>query len=88
MIIYFQVSPGKEGVLVFSDDLGLQSSKGSSVLSYTFLIRDSLARGFHRWFSIIVLTRDRLLILNMWPFLERNIARFVSELQRAANKVT
>lgn len=82
-----EVCPGKEGVLVFSDDVGQGTSQGSSVLSYTFLICDSLARGFHRWFSIIVLTRDRLLLLNWWPFLEKNISIFVSELQRAASKV-
>ncbi|KAJ1529241.1 hypothetical protein ONE63_006043 [Megalurothrips usitatus] len=82
-----EVSPGKEGILVFSDDLGLGSSCGCSVLSHTFLIRDSLARGFHRWFSIIVLTKDRLLLLNLWPFLEKNISTFVAELQMSANKV-
>lgn len=72
---------------MFSDDPGLGSSSGCSVLSHTFLIRDCLARGFHRWFSITVLTRDRLLLLNMWPFLEKNISIFVSELQVSANKV-
>ncbi|XP_034250084.1 folliculin [Thrips palmi] len=82
-----EVSPGKEGILVFSDDPGLGSSSCCSVLSHTFLIRDCLARGFHRWFSITVLTRDRLLLLNMWPFLEKNISIFVSELQISANKV-
>ncbi|KAK3930050.1 Folliculin [Frankliniella fusca] len=82
-----EVSHGKEGVLVFSDDLGVGGAQGCSVLSHTFLIRDSLARGFHRWFSITVLTRDRLLLLNVWPFLEKNISVFVSEMQSAANKV-
>lgn len=82
-----EVSPGKEGVLVFSDDSGLGGSSGCSVLSHTFLLRDCLARGFHRWFSITVLTKDRLLLLNMWPFLEKNISLFVSKLQISANKV-
>ena len=86
--MFFQVSPGKEGVLVYSDDLGSSISSGCSVLSYTFLIRDSLARGFHRWFSITVLTRDRLMLLNLWPFLEKNVSTFVSELQLAANRVS
>lgn len=73
--------------MVYSDDFGSGSSSGCSVLSHTFLIRDSLARGFHRWFSITVLTRDRLMLLNMWPFLEKTISAIVSDLQIAANKV-
>jgi folliculin len=32
------------------------------VLSHTFALQDSLARGFHRKYSILILMRDKVVI--------------------------
>ena len=60
---------------------------GVSVFSMPFVLKDSMARGFHRWYSFIVLSRDRLLLLNTMPFLQKNASVFIARLQAAASKV-
>ncbi|PNF29266.1 Folliculin [Cryptotermes secundus] len=76
-----EVSPGKEGPVFFGDEVR------GHVLSYTFFLKDAQARGFHRWFSITVLMRDKFFLLNSWPFLVDNIMTLVSALQAKAAKV-
>nr|CAD7262379.1 unnamed protein product [Timema shepardi] len=76
----FQVTPGREGPLYFGDKLR------GHVLSHTFSLKDAQARGFQRWFSIIVLMKDKYFLLNSWPFLVDNITTIITELQERANK--
>ena len=76
-----QVSPGKEGPVFFGDEIR------GHVLSYTFFLKDAQARGFHRWFSISVIMRDKFFLLNSWPFLVENIQTLVSTLQAKAAEV-
>ncbi|XP_021928434.1 folliculin isoform X2 [Zootermopsis nevadensis] len=76
-----EVSPGKEGPVFFGDEVR------GHVLSYTFFLKDAQARGFHRWFSVIILMRDKFFLLNSWPFLEENIQTLVSALQAKATEV-
>lgn len=72
----FKVSGNKDGNLVFFGD----ASRGH-VLSYTFQIHDSQARGFFRLFSIIVLMKDKMYLLNVQPFLTENLQKISTELQ-------
>lgn len=51
------------------------------VLSYTFQIHDSQARGFFRLFSIIVLMKDKMYLLNIQPFLAEHLQKVATELQ-------
>jgi len=76
-----QVSPGKEGPVFFGDEIR------GHVLSYTFFLKDAQARGFHRWFSISVIMRDKFFLLNSWPFLVENIQTLVSALKAKAAEV-
>jgi len=76
-----QVSPGKEGPIFFGDEIR------GHVLSYTFFLKDAQARGFHRWFSISVIMRDKFFLLNSWPFLVENIQTLVAALQAKAAEV-
>ncbi|KAK7868145.1 hypothetical protein R5R35_003021 [Gryllus longicercus] len=76
-----EVSPGKEGPLYFGDDIR------GHVLSYTFFLKDAQARGFHRWFSVVILMRDKLFLLNSWPFLVDNLNLIISGLQTKASKL-
>lgn len=62
-----EVSFNKNGGFVFFGD----SSRGH-ILSHTFQIRDSKARGFYRLFSIVILMKDKLFLLNVHPFLAEN----------------
>ncbi|OON17593.1 hypothetical protein X801_06568, partial [Opisthorchis viverrini] len=58
-----EVSPSPEGAFYFGDEIN------GHVVSYNFGVKDSQARGFQGRFSILVLSWDRLYLLNLWPFL-------------------
>ena len=77
----FQVCPGREGPIFFGDD------HRGHVLSYTFFMKDSQARGFQHWYSIIVVMMDKIFLLNSWPFLVPQIETIIKRLQDSATKV-
>lgn len=76
-----QVCPGREGPIFFGDE------QYGFVFSHTFFIKDSLARGFQRWYSIITIMMDRIYLINSWPFLLGKIRGIIDELQGKALKV-
>lgn len=76
-----QVCPGREGPIFFGDE------QHGFVFSHTFFIKDSLARGFQRWYSIITIMMDRIYLINSWPFLLGKIRGIIDELQGKALKV-
>lgn len=76
-----EVCPGREGPIFFGDD------HRGHVLSHTFFLADSQARGFHSWYSIIVMMRDKTFLLNSWQFLVKNLQKIIHELQEKADKV-
>ncbi|XP_036308048.1 folliculin isoform X2 [Pipistrellus kuhlii] len=76
-----EVCPGREGPIFFGDE------QHGFVFSHTFFIKDSLARGFQRWYSIITIMMDRIYLINSWPFLLGKIRGIIAELQGKALKV-
>lgn len=54
------------GVVYFSDAQG-------HVLSLMFQLRDTRARGLKRLFSIVVLMKDKMLLLNITPVLSEHM---------------
>lgn len=77
-----QVCPGREGPIFFGDE------QHGFVFSHTFFIKDSLARGFQRWYSVIAIMMDRIYLINSWPFLLGKVRGIIDELQGKALKVT
>lgn len=76
-----QVCPGREGPIFFGDE------QHGFVFSHTFFIKDSLARGFQRWYSIVMVAMDRIYLINSWPFLLRHLKLTIQSLQSTALKV-
>ncbi|XP_017271090.1 folliculin [Kryptolebias marmoratus] len=76
-----EVCPGREGPIFFGDE------QHGFVFSHTFFIKDSLARGFQRWYSIVVVAMDRIYLINSWPFLLRHLKLTIQSLQSTALKV-
>lgn len=76
-----EVCPGREGPIFFGDD------QSGYVLSHTFYLKDSEARGLQRWYSITVSMMDKIYLLNSWPFLVKHIRETIDELQEKANRV-
>lgn len=76
-----EVCPGREGPIFFGDE------QHGFVFSHTFFIKDSLARGFQRWYSIIVVMTDRLYLINSWPFLFVAVRAIIGQLQASALRV-
>ncbi|PIK39487.1 hypothetical protein BSL78_23679 [Apostichopus japonicus] len=73
-----EVCPGREGPIFFGDE------HYGYTLSYTFFVKDSQARGFQRWYSIIVVMMDKMFLLNSWPFLTSNIRSIIDKIQAQA----
>jgi folliculin len=63
-----EVSANKDGGFVFFGD----AIRGHT-LSHTFNVRDSQARGFYKLYSIIILMKDKMFLLNMHPFLSKHL---------------
>lgn len=76
-----EVCPGREGPIFFGD------TQCGHVLSYTFYIPDTQARGMHRWYSILVVMMDKIYLLNSWPFLVPHIQIVIQSLQKKAQVV-
>lgn len=81
LLFWPQVCPGREGPIFFGDE------QHGFVFSHTFFIKDSLARGFQRWYSIVVVAMDRIYLINSWPFLLRHLKLTIQSLQNTALKV-
>ncbi|XP_032520823.2 uncharacterized protein LOC116772673 isoform X1 [Danaus plexippus] len=76
-----EVNWSKEGgVVYFSDTQG-------DVLSSTFQLKDTRSRGLKRLFSIVVLMKDKMLLLNITPVLSEHMQKIAKELQNLANEV-
>uniref|UniRef100_A0A915BDN5 Folliculin n=1 Tax=Parascaris univalens TaxID=6257 RepID=A0A915BDN5_PARUN len=75
------VDEGSDGVILFGDD------DHGYTLSHTFRLRDAKARGFQRWFSLIVICMDKLLITNNYEFFVSSLSTIIHRLQEQANNV-
>uniref|UniRef100_F1KRG7 Folliculin n=1 Tax=Ascaris suum TaxID=6253 RepID=F1KRG7_ASCSU len=75
------VDEGSDGIILFGDD------DHGYTLSHTFRLRDAKARGFQRWFSLIVICMDKLLITNNYEFFVSSLSTIIHQLQEQANNV-
>ncbi|CRL07369.1 CLUMA_CG020347, isoform A [Clunio marinus] len=73
-------SNDQEG-LVYYGDSRLNS------LYFTFKIKDSLARGFEKCYSIVIVMKDKMFLLNTQPFLSNAIKEIVNQMQSNASKI-
>jgi folliculin len=76
-----EMCPGREGPIFFGDD------HRSQVLSHTFVIKDSHARGFEHLFSITIVMMDKIFLLNSWPFLVKHIQLIIDHIKSKASAV-
>jgi folliculin len=74
-----EVCQGRAGPMIFGD------SWEGHVFSYTFFLPDRQARGLQRWYSIIIVTMDKVFLINSWSFLVKNCQIVIKDLQ---NKVS
>ncbi len=56
-------------------------------MSHTFVLKDSKARGFQHWYSLIVVSVDKLLLLNSYCFIVKGLKSIIEELQWKAKRV-
>lgn len=76
-----EVSPGPEGAFYFGDEVN------GHVVSYNFHIKDSQARGFQVRYSFLMLSWDRVYLMNLWPFLVSNFSKMASRIKQSADRV-
>ncbi|XP_062515890.1 folliculin-like isoform X3 [Corticium candelabrum] len=75
-----EVCQGRSGPMIFGDN------REGHVFSYTFFLRDRQARGLQRWYSIIIVTMDKVFLINSWSFLVKNCQTVIEDLQDKAQK--
>ncbi|XP_047517236.1 folliculin [Pieris napi] len=68
------------GIVYFSETQG-------HVLSHMFHMKDTRARGLKRLFSIVVLMKDKMFLLNLTPVLSEHMKKISNELQQLAETV-
>ncbi|EAA04758.3 AGAP007579-PA [Anopheles gambiae str. PEST] len=74
-------TPSEGGFVFFGD------AKHGHVLSHAFHLIDSEARGFQKRFSIVILMKDKMFLLNTQPFLADCMGKISRELQEYARLV-
>ncbi|CAD5215893.1 unnamed protein product [Bursaphelenchus xylophilus] len=71
----------KEGAVLYGDQ------ENGYTLSYTFKLRDAKARGFHRSYSLVVVSMDHYMLLNNYDFFLNGFAAVITRLQNQAVEV-
>ncbi|XP_018330974.1 folliculin isoform X1 [Agrilus planipennis] len=72
----------KDGGSIYFGD-----SERGHVISHSFLLQDSLARGFQRKYSVLMLMKDKVHLLNIWPSLSEHIKELIKDLQQQAARI-
>jgi len=67
-----EVLPNRIGSMLFTDN------QEFALLSQTFFLKDSAARGFQRYFSVIVGSSERSHLMRSYKFLNQNIESLIS----------
>ncbi|XP_020627296.1 folliculin-like isoform X1 [Orbicella faveolata] len=76
-----EVCPGREGPMFFGEE------SSGYVFTHTFFLKDTQSRGFQRWYSLIAVMKDRIYLVNSWPFLVSHFRELIDELQAKATGV-
>ncbi|XP_068695202.1 folliculin-like isoform X2 [Montipora foliosa] len=76
-----EVCPGREGPMFFGEETS------GYVFTHTFFLKDAQSRGFQRWYSIIAVMKDRIYLVNSWPFLVSHFRELIDDLQAKATAV-
>lgn len=74
------VANNQEGLVYFGD------SRLNS-LCFTFKLKDSMARGFEKLYSIVIIMKDKMFLLNTQPFLSNNIKDIAKQIQDSTQKI-
>lgn len=69
-----------ENMVFFGDDT-------SNSLSFTFKVKDSQSRGFEKLYSIVIVMKDKMFLLNLQPFLAKNLKDAAQHTKDCAEKV-
>jgi len=74
-----EVSSNKEEPIIFADP------KVSTVLANNFFLKDSRARGTQRYYSIIVINRDREHLISNWHHINKAVREIIVPLENMTN---
>jgi len=75
-----EISANREGPILFSDPTV------SSVLANNFFLKDSRARGFQRYYSIIVVTKEREHLISNWHNINTAVTDIIEPLKTMAKE--
>jgi folliculin len=75
-----ELCPGREGPMIFSESEGRLHA-----LSYMFKVHDFEARGYYRWYSLILVLQDSTKLFSAYDLVTAKFRQIVERIQRAAD---
>ncbi|KAG2392812.1 hypothetical protein C9374_011537 [Naegleria lovaniensis] len=75
------VGQGREGPVLFGDEINGYN------FAYIFKVKDSMARGFARWFAFVLMDPSLSLLSISWPFLKTGFGKIVKLIRTRSQQV-
>jgi len=75
-----EVSPNREGPVLFSDP------SVATILSHSFFLKDSKARGFKRYYSLILISKEKQHLITSWDLVVGRFSKIIRLLQAKADR--
>ncbi|EFC49133.1 hypothetical protein NAEGRDRAFT_63144 [Naegleria gruberi] len=75
------VGQGREGPVLFGDEINGYN------FAYIFKVKDSMARGFARWFAIVLMDTSLSMLTISWPFLNSGMGRIVKLIRARSQQI-
>ena len=75
-----EVSVRREGPMIFSDP------SVSTVFANNFFLKDSKARGFQRYYSIIIMSREREYLITNLDIIENKVSQIIEDIKTMSRK--
>nr|CAG4708896.1 unnamed protein product [Naegleria fowleri] len=75
------VGQGREGPVLFGDEINGYN------FAYIFKVKDSMARGFARWFAFVLMDPSMTLLSICWPFLKTAFGKIVKLIRTRSQQI-
>ena len=70
-----EAAPGRGGPVLFGD------GRQGHVYSHAFAVNDPQARGFQRWYSVLLISADQHQLISNWHFLNTHLRDLIARIQ-------
>jgi len=75
------VGQGREGPVLFGDEINGYN------FAYVFKVKDSMARGFARWFAFVFMDTSLSMLAISWPFLKSGFGKIIKLIKTRSQQI-